>query len=60
MLEKGEEFEPIGCDWMFGILKGKFQERPGEAIMRLMAQLEDINQVIYRELDEGVQDPEGV
>ena len=25
-----------------------------------MAQLEDINQVIYRELDEGVQDPEGV
>ena len=27
--------------------------------MRLMAQLEDINQVIYQELEEGAQDPEG-
>ena len=59
LLEKGKEFEPIGCDWMLGILKDKFQERPGEAVTKLTAQLEDINQVIYRELDEGVQDPEG-
>ena len=59
LLAKEEEFEPIVCDWMFGLLKGKFQDTPGEAIMRLMAQLENINQVIYKELEKGVQDPEG-
>ena len=59
LLPKEEQFEPIGCEWMFGLLKEKYQERPGEAIMRLMAQLEDIDQAIYKELEEGVQDPEG-
>ena len=45
---------------MFRILKDKYKERPGEAIKRLMEQLEGISQVIYQELEEGVQDPEGV
>ena len=40
-------------------LNGKYQERPGEAIKRLMPQLEGINQAIYLELGEGIQDPEG-
>lgn len=32
---------------------------PGEAIMRLMAQIGDISQVVYREPGEGDRDPEG-
>ena len=59
LLPQGESFGQIGCEWMFRILKEEYTERPGEAIMRLMAQLEDIHQVIYQELEEGVQDPEG-
>ena len=59
-LLQGEVSEQIGCEWMFRILKGKYKERPGEAIMRLMAQLVDISQLVYQELEEGAQDPEGV
>ena len=59
LLLQGEVLEPIGCEWMFGISKGKYKERPGESIVRLMAQVEDINQVIYKELEEDARDPEG-
>ena len=50
----------IGYEWMFRILKEKYDERPGEAIKRATLQLENINQVIYQELAQGIQDPEGV
>ena len=59
-LALGEDFEKIGYEWMFRILKEKYQERPGEAIRRVTLQLENINQVIYQELAQGIQDPEGV
>ena len=49
----------IDYESMFRILKGKYKERPGEAIKRLMAQLEGINQAICQEIEEGFQDPEG-
>ena len=59
LLAQGKELGPIGFEWMFGLLKNKYQGKPGEAIMKLMAQLEATNQVNYSELDEGAQDPEG-
>ena len=49
----------IGYEWMFRTLEEKYKERPAEAIKRLMIQLEGMGQVIYQELEEGVQDPEG-
>ena len=58
LLTSGESYGKIGYEWMFRILKEKYKERPGEAIKRLMMQLEGMNQVIYQELEEGVQDPE--
>ena len=60
LLTAGESYGEIGYEWMFRILKEKYKEIPGEAIRRLMTQLEGMNQVIYQELGEGVQDPEGV
>ena len=44
---------------MFRILKEKYDERPGEAIKRVTLQLENINHVIYQEIAQGIQDPEG-
>ena len=58
-LLQGEVGEPIGCERMYGILKGEFKERPEEAVMRLMAQLGGIKQVIYKEPGEGVRGPGG-
>ena len=60
LLTEGESYGKIGYEWMFRILKDKYKERPGEAIRRLTAQLESTNHVIYQELEDGVQDPEGV
>ena len=60
LLAEEESYEKIGYDWMFRILKDKYKEKPGESIKRLTSQLENANQVIYQELEEGVQDPEGV
>merc|ERR1712112_810186 len=60
LLMSGESYGKIGYEWMFRILKEKYKERPGEAIKRLMIQLEGMDQVIYQELEEGAQDPEGV
>ena len=31
-LSQGESYGQIGYEWMFRILKGKYKERPGEAI----------------------------
>ena len=59
LLTEVDSYGEIGYEWAFRILKEKYKERPGEAIRGLMAQLEGTNHVIYQELEEGVQDPEG-
>ena len=58
MLEN-KEFEKIGFDWMFTLLKEKFEESQAQGIIKLSAQLGEMNQVIYQELGEGIRDPEG-
>ena len=55
-----KEFERIGFDWMFTLLKEKFEETQAQGIIKLSAQLGEMNQVVYQELDECIRDPEGV
>ena len=55
-----KEFEKIGYGWMFTLSKEKFEETQAQGIIKLSAQLDEMNQAIYQELDEGIRDPEGV
>ena len=59
LMMENKEFEIIGFDWMFTLLKEKFEETQAQGVIKLIAQLGEMNQVIYQELDEGIRDPEG-
>merc|ERR1712114_140483 len=54
-----KEFGIIGFGWMFTLSKEKFEETQAQGVIKLSAQLGEMNQVIYQELDEGIRDPEG-
>ena len=59
MISENKEFDIIGFDWMFALLKAKFEETDSQGIKKLTLQLEEMIQVIYQELEEGNRDPEG-
>ena len=54
------EYDIIGFGWMCKVLGGKYREPDGVPIVRIIMQLGDIAEVIYRELELGVRNPEGV
>ena len=47
-------------EWMFKVLSGKYREQDGVPIVRTTGKLGGIEEVIYRELEPGVRNPEGV
>ena len=59
-LLEGNDFEPISYEWVFMIFKAKYREQEGVPIVRIMCQLSAIGTAIYRELEPGVRNPEGV
>ena len=57
---KGELYDPIGYDSMCKVLDGEYREPDGFPVVRITKQLGEIGKVIYRELELGVRNPEGV
>ena len=56
---RGELCDPVGYDWMFKILMGKYREPLGEPTVRIAKQLGEAKGVITRDLEVGVRNPEG-
>ena len=58
-VNSGVEFEPITAEWMFIILKARHYEPAGQPITRIANQLNNLNDVIWKELGPAVRTPEG-
>ena len=56
----GKDFAPISYAWMFGIFRYKYQGTEGGPIVRIVWEFRGIGEVIYRGLESGVRNPEGV
>ena len=52
-IKNGVDYEPIGCEWMFGVLKARYREPAGRPIVRITKQLGEMETVIIRELGVG-------
>ena len=59
-IKNGIVYEPITTEWMFSALKVKHREPSGKPITRITNQLEELNVIIWNELEKGVKTPEGV
>ena len=56
----GGDFEPIATEWMFSSLRDRHYEPAGKPITRITGQLDDLNNIIWKELGLGIRTPEGV
>ena len=48
-IKNGAEYEPIGYEWVFKVLKSRYHEPVGQPIVRIAKQLGEMEAVIIRE-----------
>ena len=58
-IPKGELYGPVGCEWAFNILSGKYLDPGGSHIVRIAKQLGEMGRVITRELELEARNPAG-
>ena len=58
-ISKGEEYDSVGCEWTFEVLRGKCRGPGGAPIVRIAKHLCGVGSVLHRELRSGVRNPSG-
>ena len=58
-IKNGGEYEHIGYEWMFEVLKSRYHEPDGRHVVRIIKQLSEMETLLIRELGVGVRNPEG-
>ena len=59
-IRRWDDSEPIAAEWMFSTLRARHYEPAGQPITRITGQLNDLNNIIWKELGLGIRTPGGV